>query len=156
MSQPKETYRSSLTESEMITNTTTAVLAGQPVKLGEYVVSAGEMIMTGFGSHSGLHDATGRFYAKIMDNQATPAELNGKLRLSIYSPQNRPIRILHEFDTQTVNDNENDRTKQMPFPANGIFISEDKKLVLEFISKTTATVDKADCKILFDVTQAVV
>jgi hypothetical protein len=157
MSQIKEQYRSSMTEEELIDTATVSVLAGQPVKLGEYVVSAGEMIMLGYETKSGLDDAVGRIFANIKDNSASPGvELKGKLRLSAYTPQGRPMRILAEFDTDIVNDNETDRTKQTPFPANGIFLSEDKKLVLEFISKTTATVGKTNSRILFDVTQAVV
>jgi hypothetical protein len=152
----KEQYRSSLSEQELINTATVSVLANQPVKLGEYVVRAGEMIMLGYESKAGLDDAVGRFYANIKDNAGTPVELQGKLRLSVFSPQDRPIQILAEFDTQIVNDNPTDRTKQTPFPANNIFLSEDKKLVLEFISRTTATVSKANSVILFDTTQAVV
>lgn len=152
----KEQYRSSMSEQELIGSATVSVLANQPVKLGEYKVQAGEMIMLGYETKSGLDDAVGRFYASIKDTTATPVELKGKLRLSVFSPQDRPIQILAEFDTDIVNDNPTDRTKQTPFPANGIFLSEDKKLVLEFISRTTATVSKANSVMLFDTTQAVV
>jgi hypothetical protein len=150
----KEQYRSSMSEQELITSATVSVLANQPVKLGEYKVQAGEMIMLGYETKSGLDDAVGRFYASIKSD--TSVELKGKLRLSVFSPQDRPIQILSEFDTDIVNDNPSDRTKQTPFPANGIFLSEDKKLVLEFISRTNATVSKANSVMLFDTTQAVV
>lgn len=157
MSVIKEQYRSSLSEQELISTTTVSVLAGQPVKLGEYIVKAGEMIMLGYETKAGLDDAVGRFFADIRDNGTTPgAQLKGKLRLSVFSPQDRPIQILAEFDTDIVNDNPSDRTKQTPFPANGIYLSEDKKLVLEFISRTNATVGKANTVLLFDTTQAVV
>jgi hypothetical protein len=154
MAQIKEVYRSSMTEDEMIGKATVSVLTGVPTKLGEYVVRAGEMVSVGYGKQSGLHDATGRFFAKLLN--AASVELRGKLRLSVYSPQDRPMMILAEYDTDIVNDNETDRTKQTPFPENAAWISEDKKLVLEFIAKADGTVDKSKSKVLFDVTQAVI
>lgn len=154
MTKIKEVYRSSMTEDEMIGKTSVAVLQGVPTKLGEYVVRAGELVSIGFGDQSGLHDATGRIYAKLANSAGT--ELRGKLRFQIYSPQDRPLQILAEYDTDIVNDNETDRTKQVPFPENQAWLSEDKKLVLEFIAKADGTVDKTKSRILFDTTQAVI
>lgn len=154
MAQVKERYRSSLDE-EMLTGDVTLV-PGVPVKIGEYKVQAGEVIGMGFGSQSGLDNAVGRIYADLKDNAATPASLKGKLRFSVYSPQDRPLRILHEFDLDIINDNQTDRTKQTPLPFNQVFLTEDKKLVLEFVSKAAATLKKTNCRMLFDVTQGVV
>lgn len=156
MPQLQEIYHSSMTEDELIGSATVAVLAGQAVKLGEYKVQAGEVVMMGYGSKGGLDDAVGRIYANLKDNGATPAEMKGKIRFSVYSPQDRPLKIIHEFDLDIVNDNATDRTKQQPLPATGLFLTEDKKLVLEFISKTAGTLSKANSKILFDTTQGVV
>lgn len=150
----KEIYRSSMSEDEMIGSATVNVLKGVPTKLGEYVVKAGEMVSVGYGKQSGLHDATGRFFAKLLNSSS--AAQRGKLRLSVYSPQDRPIMILSEFDMDIVDDNETDRTKQTPFPENAAWLSEDKKLVLEFIAKADGTIDKSKSKVLFDVTQAVI
>jgi hypothetical protein len=157
MSQVKEMYRSSMSVDDLITAATVVCNAGVPTKLGEYKVQAGEMIALGYGEQSGLDNAVGRIFADIRDNAASPgASVKGKLRLSVFSPQDRPLQILAELDCDIVNDNETDRTKQTPFPFNKTFISEDKKLVLELIAKTTVTVGKVNSKLLFDTTQAVV
>lgn len=149
--QIKETYRSSMTEDDIIGSATVNVLKGVPTKLGEYVVRAGEMVSIGYGEQKGLHDATGRIFAKLLDSAS--AELRGKLRLSVFSPQDRPELILAEYDTDIVNDNETDRTKQTPFAEHGAMIREDQKLVLEFIAKADGAVDKSKSKVLFDTTQ---
>jgi hypothetical protein len=159
MAQIKEQYRSSMNTGKILnTGATVTCLPNVPTKLGEYKVQAGEMIALGYGEQSGLDNAVGRFYASIKDTNATPVELNGVLRLSVFSPQDRPLQILAEYDTDIVNDNPSDRTKQTPFPFNKTFLSEDKKLVLEFISSagSSVTVSQANSKILFDVTQAIV
>jgi hypothetical protein len=160
MAQIKEQYRSSMNTGKILnTGATVTCLPNVPTKLGEYKVQAGEMIALGYGEQSGLDNAVGRFFADIRDNAVAPGgALNGVLRLSVFSPQDRPLQILAEYDTDIVNDNPTDRTKQTPFPFNKTFLSEDKKLVLEFISSAGASVvvSQANSKILFDVTQAIV
>jgi hypothetical protein len=157
MSQVKEMYRSSMSVDDLISASTVTCQAGVPTKLGEYRVQAGEMIALGYGEQSGLDNAVGRIFADIRDSGTAPGTaVKGKLRLSVFSPQDRPLQILSELDCDIVNDNETDRTKQTPFPFNKTFISEDKKLVLELIAKTTVTVGKTNSKLLFDTTQAVV
>jgi hypothetical protein len=154
MADLKELYPSSFTQDEMINAATVSVLKDVPTKLGEYKVQAGEVIGMGYGDSAELHNAVGRIFASLKTDAS--ADVKGKLRFSIYSPQNRPMQILGEYDLDIINDNETDRTKQRPLPFNKIFITEDKKLVCELISKTDVTVSKANSKMLFDVTQGVV
>ena len=149
-----ETFRDTMTHMDLISSATLAVTAGQWIRLGAYVVPAGEMVSVGFGSASGQENATGRFYALIKN---AAVEIKGKMRISVYSPQDRPIRIIHEFRCEVVNQNATDRTKQLPFPEDVAWISEDKKLVFEFLPDTTdAALTKSTSVILMDVTKAVV
>lgn len=147
-----ERFRSAFTQNHLITNATTVCVAGNPTILGEYVVPAGELVAIGYGKESGQESAQGRIF---IDLQAAAAAANGVIRISAYSPQNRPKEIMKEFRTETLRQNETDRTKQVPFAQHDLFVSEDKKIVLEFIADANATVDKSKCKILFDITKQV-
>jgi hypothetical protein len=146
-------FRSALTQNDLISAATVNVIASQFVKLGERVIQAGELLSTGFGDQSGQNDAQGRIYALLKDNTGTPVTLNGTMRLSVYTPQNRPLMILGEWRTETLATGAGDRTKQVPFPESIYQLSEDKKLVLEFMSDSTATLAKANSTILFDTTE---
>lgn len=144
-----EIFRSALTENEMIDAANVDVLEGQFVKLGERKVEAGELITIGYGMQSGQQSAQGRIY---MDVQGGAGALNGTLRLSVYSPQDRPLKILGEWRTETLRTGAGDRTQQVPLPENMTWLSEDKKLVLEFEADNAGTVSKANTAVLFDTT----
>jgi hypothetical protein len=153
----KEIYRGSLSEEEMIGAATVTCLKGVPTRLGEYKVQAGQVIALGFGEQSGLDNAIGRIFMDIRDNAASPgAIVKGKVRLAIYTPQDRFQQNLGEWDIDILNDNSTDRTKQTPFPFNKTFLTEDKKLVLELIAKADVTVGKTNSRVLFDTTEGVV
>jgi hypothetical protein len=63
---------------------------------------------------------------------------------------------LGEWRTETLRTVVSDRTKQIPFPEDDLFVSEDKKLVLEFKSDTSATLGKVNSTVLIDITKATV
>lgn len=147
-----ERFRSAFTQNHLIAKDTTVCVAGNPTILGEYVVPAGELVAIGYGKESGQESAQGRIF---IDLQESGAAANGVIRISAYSPQNRPKEIMKEFRTETLRQNETDRTKQVPFAQHDLFVSEDKKIVLEFIADADVTVDKSKCKILFDITKQV-
>lgn len=149
-----EVYRSAFIATDLISAATVACTAGQYNKLGEYQVQAGELVGLGFGEQSGQENATGRLYMLLQN--ATPAAVNGTVRLQAYTPQNRPLEILAEFRTEAISQNATDRTKQMPLPFNNIFLSEDKKIFLEFNPDSTQTLTRANCTINMDITRSVV
>lgn len=144
-----EIFRSALTENDLIDAASVQCLPGQFVKLGERKVEAGELITIGYGMQSGQQSAQGRIYANI---STSTGGINGTLRLSVYSPQNRPLKILAEYRAETLRTDANDRTLQVPFPENMTWISEDNKLVVEFMADATGSVDKANTEILMDTT----
>jgi len=152
----REFFRSALTASDLIGSDTVAVIAGQFVKLGEYQVPAGEELAIGYGPHTSQESAVGRFYAKIMDDTATAVEEPGVIRLTAYSPQDRPLRVLAEFRTEQANQGENDVTLRIPMPESIYNLREDQKLVLEFKSDASDNVVKASSVIILDVTKYVV
>lgn len=148
-----EVYRSAKTQADLISGDISCI-AGQYVRLGTYVVKAGEMISVGYGAQSAMNEAQGRYFARLEDSAGNI--LSGTLRLSVYSPLDRPIEIIGEMRTEQLNTDPVDRTKQIPFPEDQAWITRDKKLVLEFCCDTTVTLTKSKSTVLMDTTQAVV
>lgn len=148
-------FRSALTTSDfMSSGSTVACTAGLFTRLGARTIQAGELLSPGFGNQSGQQDAQGRIFIDLRDNGTTPgAQVAGKVRLTVYTPQDRPLVILYEFRTETLNQNNNDRTKLLSFPESLYQISEDKKLVLEFCPDSTVTVGATNTKMVIDITE---
>lgn len=152
--QIKETFRSSMNEQDLMTGDV-AVLAGIPTRIGEYKIEAGQVIKMGFGEYKSMQDAVGRIYADIKDS--TNAVVSGKLRFSVWTPQNRLIEVLAEFDIDTINDNLSDPTKRQPLSGTDFpYMSEDKRFVVEVITRVDKTISKTNSRILFDTTEGVV
>ncbi|UWG95517.1 hypothetical protein LPY66_11345 [Dehalobacter sp. DCM] len=149
----KEKYGSTLITTDLIDSASPAVIASVPVKLGEYQVQAGEMIAIGQGSYGSQESAVGRIYMKIYDDTATAVAEPGLVRLSVWSPQNRPLMVLGEWRTEALESGATDRSLRIPLPESNVRITEDKKLVLEFISDADDALDRADCAIALDVTR---
>lgn len=143
-------FRSALTESDLISSATVNTIAGQFVTLGKLKIEAGELLTIGYGQKSGQDNAVGRIYMDLQNS--TPAAVNGTVRLSIYSPQNRPLTILGEWRSETLRFGANDRAMQVPLPENMNWLSEDKQLVLEFEADANGVVDKSKSNILMDTT----
>lgn len=147
-------FRSALTQNDLITTATTAVVAGTYNKLGERKIEAGESLSIGFGQQSGQESAQGRIFIDVRDNGVTPGlVINGTVRLQVYSPQNRPLVILGEWRTETLRTGSGDRTKQIPLPEDIYSLTEDKKLVLEYMPDAAQTVGKTNTVILLDTTE---
>jgi hypothetical protein len=152
-----ETYRSAFTKDKLMSGDT-AVVTGSYQNIGEFKVEAGQMIQLGFGANDTQEGANGRIYVDLKDNAAAPgANVDGTIRFSVHSPQGRPLRVLGEYRTETLRTDKSNRTLQIPFASNGMpFVSEDKKLVVEFLPDGNTTIGKANSFIIFDVTEAVV
>jgi hypothetical protein len=147
-------FRSALTQNDLVATATTAAIAGQYVKLGERKIEAGESLSIGFGSQSGQESAQGRIFIDIRDNGTSPGlVINGTVRLQVYSPQNRPLVILGEWRTETLRTGSGDRTKQIPLPEDIYSLTEDKKLVLEYMADAAQTVGKTNTIVLLDTTE---
>jgi hypothetical protein len=146
-------FRSALTTTDFMSGTV-ACTAGLFTRLGSRVIQAGELLSLGFGNQSDQAGAQGRIFVDVRDNTASPgAIVPGIVRLTVYTPQDRPLVILAEFRVETLNQNSSDRTKQLPFPESIYQISEDKKLVIEFKPDATATVSNTNTKMVIDITE---
>lgn len=146
-------YPTVLTEDQCINEDTVACVADVPNFLGSYTVKAGEAVSLGIGEYSSFEAANGRIYASIMDDSAEAAEEPGILRISIWSPQNKPLRILKEFHTSQLSTSATDLTKQLPLEEQEELIREDKKLVFEFIPENADTIVKADTVMFIPITK---
>ena len=144
------TFRSALVTSDFMTGTVSCP-SGLFTRLGARTIQAGELLSLGYGPQSGQQDAQGRIFVDIRDNTASPgAQVNGTVRLTAYTPQDRPLVILAEFRTEALNQNSADRTKLLPWPESIYQLSEDKKLVIEFKPDATATISNANTKMVID------
>jgi hypothetical protein len=152
----REQYRGAFTKAEMIKAATVALVRGEFIRVGEYNVQAGELISIGYGMLNGQESATGRIFLDLKDSTEVPVQIDGTIRFVIVSPQDRPLEILAEYRSETLRTGTGDRTKQVPFAESDVWISEDKKLVMEVKADETATLSKANSTILFDVTRGVI
>jgi hypothetical protein len=149
------TFRSALTVNDFMSPAgTVACTGGIFTRIGARIIQAGELLSLGFGPQGGQNDSQGRIFVDMRDNSASPgAVVPGVVRLTAYTPQDRPLVILAEFRVETLNQNSADRTKQLPWPESIYQISEDKKLVLEFKPDATATIAQANTKMVIDITE---
>lgn len=148
-----EIIRSAFNKENLIKNASTICIPGNPIMLGEYVVPAGEMVKIGYGQLDGQENAQGRIFIDMRNT--ADGLLDGFVRITAYSAQNRALEILQEYRTETLRQNETDRTKQIPFSEHQAWVPEDKKIVLEFIADSAVTVDKVKTKVLMDITKQV-
>lgn len=108
---------------------TTALTQNKPTYIGSYKIPAGQGLEIGFGPFASLDTAVGRIFMDA--NDAADADLNGKLRISIWDEEDRPIRILGNWDLAALR--QTDLTKRPPLAESGAVLTEDKKLVLELV-----------------------
>lgn len=155
MSTVKEKYASKLTKNDLINFDTVTTKQGIPVLLGMKTVGASEGLILGNGQYKSLESATGRIYAVIKDD--TDADVDGLLRLSYWTPQNRSLKVLTEIHTSDLKSGATSKADQTPLPQFDYMIGEDYKLVAEFISEGDAeTITKANCELDVSITKATV
>jgi hypothetical protein len=146
-----EKYRTTFIATDFMEGTTILVPAATPTKIGEYQVQAGEAVALGFGVDANQESAVGRLYIELKDDTGTPAVESGKIRISIQSPQNRYIKTVYEARTE-VTGASTTRNLMIPFPEMNEIVTEDKKIVIEFISDATDSLTVASCTMLIDAT----
>lgn len=148
-----EEYRSAFTKDHLMSSDV-SVVSGSYMKIGEFKVEAGEMYSLGYGQNESQEGSPGRIYVDLKSD--ANANVDGILRFSVHTPQGRPIRTLAEFRTETLRTDKNNRTLQVPFPsAKFPYVSEDKKIVVEFLADANATIGKANTTMVMDTTVAV-
>lgn len=149
-------YRSAFIKSDFA-SADVVCTAGQYNKLGEFTVPAGLQVANGYGNYGEQQQAVGRIFMDIKNNAASPgADMNGSIRLSVFSAQNRSLVIIDEYRTEALR--EANRADQIPNPLykpneDTIWASEDKKFVLEFIPDVSGTWGYANSTITIDITK---
>jgi hypothetical protein len=151
-----EQYRSAFTIPKFM-SADVACTAGVFTKLGAYTIQAGELVSLGYGANESQEGSPGRVYFDIRDNGTSPGVVkDGVIRISVWSPQDRPLKVLAEFRTETLRTDKVNRTLQVPFPSSGFpFVTKDKKIVIEYKADTTATISATNSFIIMDVTLGV-
>lgn len=153
MQQPN---RGSISQNDIMAGNWAApvLIAGQYVKIGEVIIPAGLYKTIGFGQNGDQSNAQGRIYCKLQT--AVPAEITGKLRISVFSPQDRNMYTVMEIPSAALNQNATDRTKQAPLPETSYAIGKDYKFVFEFKADTAGTVVNAQSVIQIDTTEQLI
>lgn len=151
-----EQYRSAYNTAKFMA-ADVAVSAGVFTKIGSYQVSAGELVSLGYGANESQEGSPGRIYVDVRDNTVSPgAKKDGILRISVWSPQDRPLKVLAEFRTETLRTDAVNRTLQVPLPSSAFpFVTKDKKIVVEYKSDVATTVSATNTIMLMDVTLGV-
>lgn len=148
--------RGSLNQSDLM-SADVAVVTGTYQRIGSYTMPAGLYKSIGFGTSSSYADAAGRMFAKVMDNTASPgAEVTGKFRISIFSPQDRAMYTVGEWPTSALDSNQTDRTKWVPSPKSQYNIGKDYKFVVEFKPDRACTVSATNSIIQIDTTEQLI
>jgi len=99
--------------------------------LGFYEVKADEAREPGFGG--GMMDsATARMYGVIMDDSVPAVEITGTFKFVITNGNDDHIIKLDEIETYVLNTNASDITKQIPYTASQVVVSEDRRIHLYF------------------------
>lgn len=142
--------RGSLSQTDIMA-ASTALVVGQYNKIGEVICPAGLYKKIGYGASNSQSDAQGRMYAKL--NTAASAEITGKLRISVFSPQDRSMAVIFEAPSAALNQNASDRTKQIPMPELPFAIGKDYKFVFEFKPDTAGAITAAQSVIQIDTTE---
>lgn len=124
-----------------------ALIAGQPMIIGQYTVNAKEAISLGKGQHSALDQAEGRAYMDLKSGASTNIE--GMVRISVYTPQMREKMILAEWRTEALR--QTSKRDQEPLPEMREVVTEDDIIVISVIADANATVSVADTKLSFDI-----
>jgi len=144
-----EKYRSAFTKADLLKADSIAVVKGESIWLGSYQVPVGENVILGWGNSNDQAGADGRIRVDL--NTSTPAEVNGTIRIALYSPLNRLITYVDEFRTETLRAGDDDRTKQVPFSERKYQVTPFKKIVVEFVPDADATISKADSTLIMDI-----
>jgi len=130
---------------------------GQYTLIGEYKVSADELVGLGRGSNAAQSDAIGRLYADFVNTSAADIA-TGKFRVMVVSSQNipagpKPVAI--DVDLAALRTGETIPADRYALPFDGTMLSEDKKF--QFFIKNggaaAVTLDLSASTVLMDMSR---
>jgi hypothetical protein len=147
-------YRSTFKATDFAAADVTMV-ANQYVEYGRYTVKAGQGVALGYGALAGQDSATGRIYAKFIDDTFGDVTVEeGMVRIEIRNPQDRPVKTIFEARTEAL------RTmvaapssdQLIPLPMMADVVTEDFSIVILFKADAADTIQFDFTKMSIDYT----
>ncbi len=108
-------HASALNAANFALNGAAVAADGNFHEIGRYQVPEGVGVALGWGQHSAQDTATGRIYLNLQN--ATPANIDGVIRIEVHNPQDRSQFVAFEMRTDQLRTSASDRRQQVPFPA---------------------------------------
>jgi len=128
------------------------VNAGQFSTIASYDVPASTEISWGYGKANNPENQ-GYLYVDLQN--ATPAAVEGTLRLAQESPTGRRTLVVADFDTTTLDASKSDRTQRIPLPeqVDKPVVTQDSRIVVQLKPTADDTVDEGQSDVIFPVTE---
>ncbi len=149
-------YPATFTAEEVIA-ADVSLTPGQYTMIGEYQVSADELVGLGRGGMATQSDAIGRLYADFVSDAAADIVV-GKFRVMLVSSQNipagsKPVAI--DVDLAALRTGETIPADRYAMAFDGTLLSEDKKFQFFIKNDTSAaiTLDKSASSVLMDMSR---
>lgn len=121
-------------------------------EIGRYQVPEGIGVGLGSGVHAAQDTATGRVYMNLQN--ATPANIDGVIRIEVHNPQDRSQFVAFEQRTDQLRTSESDRRQQIPFPTlQQSLIGPYWYFVMYFKADAASTPAAADTVLLMSATE---
>lgn len=131
-----------------------SVVAGKWNPLGTFTVDAQEEYLFGQGAKGDNPHNQGYAYVLLKDNQGTPLEVPGKVRLVRSNAHESRMDTVLEKAEAVMHGSKTDVNSRMPLPLqNHKPAKKDDKLMLTFMPDADAVIVPANCDIIISVTR---
>jgi len=140
-------------------NMEVALIPGQFVPIGEYVVKADELVGIGRGEYSRQNEAIGRLFAIFRDTNGS--QINGKFRIMLMSSQEIPIGakpVYIDVDLPALQTGYEIPADRYALPFDNVMLSRDKKFqfLIRVSGKENVRLSKEESNVLLDVARVIV
>ena len=144
-----------LTQDELYDAASVTLKAGKWGLIGSDQVTPQTKLRCGKGVTGKTNEQIGLLYVKLMDDQATPVEIPGYIRIAILDNEDR-IRtngyIIHSIRNDKLSVDKTDLTTGFKFPVQGIQLRPYDKVALYLKPDSDVVAVKADSDIRVDCT----
>lgn len=124
--------------------------AGKFNKIGEMVIPAQQQYEWGYGI-AGQPENQGYIYMDLKDDQGTPVQVEGTIRLCVSDANEEMVRPIYTNRTEPLRGSQTDKTMKVPLPRTPPRLSEDDKMIIQIdpdvdqitqkVSKTNSTLN---------------
>lgn len=144
-----------LTEVELMDAATVACVTGKYNLLGTHIITPQTEGQCGNGVKGVVSEQMGMFYVLLKDDQTTPVEVNGLIRVAILDAEDRVRNnghVIHSVRTEKLAVSKTDITTGFKFAVQGIRAKAYDKIALFLRPDANVTVVLADSDIEMDTT----